>query len=226
MLSRIGEEHEGVWVISLATDEHEDNRLTVPLLEALMAALEVAVNSGARLIVTWGGAGRRHYSNGVDLDLSSSSSPQLILSHLVAVCHRLLTLSVPTVAFLSGHAFGGGLLLALAHDFRVAFPQKGYFCVPAVGLGIDLPQSLVQLAVSKLPPNQLATVLLAGKRFGGQEALKMGVADVCISPDGGDVLEKVIHWSLKHVARNVSTRPVYGRLKAAILQARGFTSKL
>lgn len=46
-----------------------------------------------------------------------------------------------------GHAFGAGAFLALAHDYRIMRSDRGWWCVPAatVGLQIPLPQGLIAL---------------------------------------------------------------------------------
>lgn len=46
----------------------------------------------------------------------------------------MLTLPMPTVAAVTGHAFGGGALLAMAHDWRVMRGDRGYFCFPEVDI--------------------------------------------------------------------------------------------
>ena len=43
---------------------------------------------------------------------------------------RVLAFPRITVAAINGHAFAGGGMLALAHDFRVMRSDRGYFCLP------------------------------------------------------------------------------------------------
>jgi Delta3-Delta2-enoyl-CoA isomerase len=58
---------------------------------------------------------------------------------------QLGSLPFPTVAAINGHAFGGGLLFALSHDFRFMNSEKGFVCVPAARLNIVLPNSLIDV---------------------------------------------------------------------------------
>ena len=50
----------------------------------------------------------------------------------------------------TGHAFGGGAFLSLAHDYRIMTRERGWWCVPAatVGLQIPLPTGLTTLLQS------------------------------------------------------------------------------
>lgn len=49
---------------------------------------------------------------------------------------RILTLPEPTVAAVSGHVFGAGAMLAMAHDWRIMRSDRGYFCFPEVDIRI------------------------------------------------------------------------------------------
>ena len=54
---------------------------------------------------------------------------------LNAFAERLARLQVPTIAALNGLAFGGGLEITLACDFRIAV-EDARFSLPEVGIGI------------------------------------------------------------------------------------------
>ncbi len=43
---------------------------------------------------------------------------------------RLLTIPVVTIAAITGHAFGNGVMMALHCDFRFMRSDRGYFCLP------------------------------------------------------------------------------------------------
>lgn len=46
---------------------------------------------------------------------------------------------MPTIAWINGHAFGAGVFLALAHDYRIQNPAKGFLCLPEVDMGMLIP---------------------------------------------------------------------------------------
>ncbi|MCG2942458.1 enoyl-CoA hydratase/isomerase family protein, partial [Escherichia coli] len=62
---------------------------------------------------------------------------------------RVLTFSLPTAAAVNGHAFGGGAMLAMAHDYRVMRDDRGYFCFPEVDINIPFTPGMAALIQAK-----------------------------------------------------------------------------
>jgi 3-hydroxyacyl-CoA dehydrogenase/enoyl-CoA hydratase/3-hydroxybutyryl-CoA epimerase len=94
------------------------------------------------------------------------------------VFNRLAQLRIPTVAAIHGASAGGGYEVALACDYRVASDD------PATRIG--LPETSLGLlpawgGCTRLPrligPENAAEVILKGKLYSAQEALKLGVVD-------------------------------------------------
>src|SRR5215475_9905172 len=103
---------------------------------------------------------------------------------LYAQALRLFEAPLPVVAAVQGAAVGGGLGLACAADFRVASPQSR-FSVNFAMIGLHHGFALTVT----LPPivgQQRATELLyTGKRIGGEEAARIGLADRLV--DAGEL---------------------------------------
>jgi 3-hydroxyacyl-CoA dehydrogenase/enoyl-CoA hydratase/3-hydroxybutyryl-CoA epimerase len=94
------------------------------------------------------------------------------------VFNRLVALKVPSVAAIHGACAGGGYEITLACDYRVAssdpatkigLPETTLGLVPAWGGATRLPR-LVGADVA-------AEVILKGKLYGAEEALKLGLVD-------------------------------------------------
>ena len=49
---------------------------------------------------------------------------------------------MPTITVINGHAFGAGFFLALAHDYCLQNPNRGFMCLPEVDLGVLIPTSI------------------------------------------------------------------------------------
>jgi len=94
------------------------------------------------------------------------------------VFNRLADLRIPTVAAIHGASAGGGYEVALACDYRVAsddpatrigLPETGLGLLPAWGGCTRLPRLI--------GTEKAAEVILKGKLYSAQEALKLGLVD-------------------------------------------------
>lgn len=92
---------------------------------------------------------------------------------------RLFACSKPVVGAIHGPAIGGGLGLALVPDFRVTCPEARFSANfnrlgfhPGFGLSYTLPRLV--------GPQQAAMLFYTGKRIGGDEAVRIGLADVLV----------------------------------------------
>lgn len=89
-----------------------DNRLTSEFCQALLLALDILeARHAAGVVITTSGVGK-FYSNGLDLE-HANTTPGFFGKSLYALWKRLMTYSMPTVALINGHAFAGGMMLAM-----------------------------------------------------------------------------------------------------------------
>jgi len=93
------------------------------------------------------------------------------------VLARLLTLDCHTVAALNGHAFGAGIFIALACDWRLMRTERGFACFPELNLGMRLSKAFAELAKAKLSTEALREGVLTGRRYGSAAALAAGIVD-------------------------------------------------
>jgi Delta3-Delta2-enoyl-CoA isomerase len=84
---------------------------------------------------------------------------------------------MPIIALVNGHAFGAGVFLAFAHDYRIQNPSRGFICLPEIDLGLVIPSPLQLMFQKKLTPTAYRDAVLEGRRFGGPDALKSGLVD-------------------------------------------------
>jgi enoyl-CoA hydratase/carnithine racemase len=153
-----------------------ENRFSPELLDELSAALaELTAAPAPKALVTTGTG--RFYSNGLDLDRLGREAelwgPYLDRVH--GLFAQLLTLPMPTVAALNGHAFAAGAMLSLAHDYRVMRADRGYFCLPEVDLGLPFTPGMSALIQARLPRLTAHEAMVTGRRYGGEEAVAAGI---------------------------------------------------
>jgi enoyl-CoA hydratase/carnithine racemase len=95
---------------------------------------------------------------------------------------RLCEAATPFVAAVHGPAIGGGLGLAMTANMRVTCPEAR-FSANFVKLGIHQGFGLSVTIPEIVGPSRAAYVLLTGKRFNGEEATRLGLADICVPQD-------------------------------------------
>lgn len=95
---------------------------------------------------------------------------------------RLCEVSIPFVAAVQGPAIGGGLGLAMTANLRVA-SIEARFSANFAALGIHPGFGLSVLLPEQLGPSRAAEVLLTAKRFTGEQAVAIGLADRCVPAD-------------------------------------------
>jgi enoyl-CoA hydratase/carnithine racemase len=177
---------DGVHLLHLGDDE---NRFSLDWLSAVEEALDLVVDSPAPLVTVAEG---KFYSNGLDLEWVTANVDQLqaYTARVQVLLARVLTLPVPTVAAVSGHAFGAGAMLAIAHDWRVMRADRGYYCFPEVDIRVPFTPGMAALIQAKLTPHAAVTAMTTGHRFTGPEALTAGLVDDLAGP--ADLLSTAI----------------------------------
>ena len=95
---------------------------------------------------------------------------------------RLFACLKPVVAAVQGPAIGGGLGLALVADFRVACPEAR-FAANFVKLGMHPGFGLTYTLPCLIGQQRAAEMFLTGRRIGGEEAARLGLADRLVAKD-------------------------------------------
>lgn len=178
--------HADVHVLDLGEDE---NRFGPDWMSSFEEALDKLLVDPTPLVLTAGG---KFFSNGLDLDWLGQNPDQF--TSYVDQVHRLfarvLTLPVPTVAAINGHAFGAGAMLTMACDWRVMREDRGFFCFPEVDINIPFTPGMAALIQAKLTPRAAVDAMTTGRRFDGWRAAAAELVDATASED--ELLEEAI----------------------------------
>ncbi|WP_063008991.1 enoyl-CoA hydratase/isomerase family protein [Nocardia kruczakiae] len=170
--------HGHVHVLDLGDGE---NAINPAWLDAVESHLDVvtAHDGPAALVTTASG---KFWSNGLDLQWLMAHSEQIpaFSGRVQTLFARMLTMDVPTVAAVQGHAFGAAAMLALAHDQRVMREDRGYFCFPEIDIQIPFSDAMCDLITAKLTSATAHESMTTGRRYGGPEAVTAGLADVAV----------------------------------------------
>lgn len=84
---------------------------------------------------------------------------------------------MPTIALVNGHAFAGGFMLSMYHDYRIFNPSRGFLCLNELDLGIHLQPAMSSVFRQKLHPKTYSQMVLEAKRYTAKEVLEEGIVD-------------------------------------------------
>jgi len=120
------------------------------------------------------------WNTGLDLESISTYGGQYhdeFAADLERFFLRLALLNLPTIGCITGHAYGGGAMLAMTLDFRFMREDRGWFRFPAIDMNLTFTPIMHQIL--ELLPNSKALryLLLAAKEFGGEEAAALDIVD-------------------------------------------------
>ncbi|GAA4694557.1 enoyl-CoA hydratase-related protein [Nocardioides conyzicola] len=168
--------HDGpLWTIDLGADENRFSPEWLSTVEGFLDDLAASTEPAALVTSATG----KFYTNGLDLDWLGAHPDELgsYVARVHALFERVLTLPVPTIAALNGHAFGAGAMLAMAHDYRVMRTERGYFCFPEVDIHIPFTPGMNALILAKLTPQAAVESMTTGRRYGADDACAAGIVD-------------------------------------------------
>jgi methylglutaconyl-CoA hydratase len=161
------------------------NAISFDLIDDLLNALdEVAKSDALVLIVT--GAGKA-FCSGMDLDNLKSllgRSPEQNLQDsqtMVRLFRSLYEFPKVTIAAVNGAAIAGGTGLALLCDFTLAVPEAK-FGYTEVRIGF-VPAIVSTFLLRQIGEKQARDLLLTGRIFGADEALRLGLINEIVPPE-------------------------------------------
>jgi enoyl-CoA hydratase/carnithine racemase len=154
-------------------------------------------------VVVLRGAGDKAFVSGADI---SPFGQQRRKAGVVAASNRLTdaarqaleTFPKPTIAMIQGYCLGGGLAIALMCDLRFA-SEDSTFGIPAARLGVGYGPQSVALLQALVGPAYTREILFTGRRFSGDEALRMGLINRLLPPAE---LESSVHDYAALIAAN------------------------
>ena len=177
---QIGDDH--ICVLTLDRPESGANIFDGATLAELSQHLDFIENDGSLggLIIT--SAKKSIFIAGADLKTllqqAQSGDMRAFIAKGQRIFNRLAALKIPTIAAIQGACAGGGYEVTLACDYRIASDD------PATRIG--LPETTLGLipawgGCTRLPrligAEKAAEVILNGKLYSAQEALKLGLVD-------------------------------------------------
>lgn len=155
------------------------NALSFSVLEGIGNAIDEVGASDARVLFVTG-AGDKAFCAGADI---KELRERTLLAHKRGAelgqhtFDKLSKLSIPSVACINGYAFGGGLELAMACDFRVA-SSTAKMGLPEIKLGLMPGYGGTQRLPRLVGEARALEMVMTGRTVGAEEALAMGLVNL------------------------------------------------
>ena len=180
----------------------------VALEQTFAAAAREVPNKG--VVLTGGG---QVFSAGVDTrafasyDRNQRHAMVLAITRMVA---RLLAIPAPVVAAVNGHALGGGFVLMLACDYRVAVDLETVkLGMTEAQAGIAFPAGPLEVMRHELAPEMLRRLTLTSVVLNPRELLQARILDALCPAE--DVKSRSVA-----LARSLSAQPGFRAVKRQI----------
>lgn len=177
---------DGVGIVTF-NNPSKRNAISLEMWEGLGEALiELRDDPDVRVVVLTG-AGDKAFVSGADISQFEKVRHNARASEEYArrsAAHRALLADFPkpTIACIKGFCLGGGMLIAMLSDIRIAAADS-QFGIPAAKLGVAYGYDGLRHLVSLVGPSWGRLLMYTGMRIGSAEALRIGLVDRVLPDD-------------------------------------------
>lgn len=211
-------ESDGLAVLTL--NRPPVNILNIVMMQEISHALaELYASTTARALLIRGEG--KCFSAGMDVGDHMPDKVEHMMREMHMMFERLAVLEIPTVSSVHGSAMGGGLELAAFTDmtFAAAGTKLG---VPEIKLGV-FPPIAVACFTDMIGPKLTYDLVLTGRTFFAEEALRMGMVNAVYPPEELDArvdeimrvfagLSRPVLVATKKALRSAAGMPVFEAL--------------
>lgn len=178
-------------------DEHRLNPTLIASVRSALAEVKSQSTKGSVLITSAEG---KFFSNGFDLRYAQAAgSVQGAKDRLMSMVEifkplvaDFISLPMPTIAAITGHAAAAGLMLAMGHDYITMRSDKGVLYMSELDIGMTLPDYFNAMFRSKIgSPSARRALLLRASKVRAEEAVGMGIID-SVHSNGMETLEAAV----------------------------------
>jgi enoyl-CoA hydratase/carnithine racemase len=192
------------------------NALNRGLTSALEEALpRVAAMENVRVLLV-AGRGRAFCAGNdiTEMPTLSGEEAEALAGRQATLMDRFARLPQVTIAVVDGYALGGGCMLALAQDLRIA-SDRARFGLPEVTLGFN-PAYGIERLLDVVGGGHGRDLLLTGRTVRASDALRLGLVNRVVAP--ATLEASALAWAAE-IARSpreglAATKAIVARLRA------------
>ena len=205
-------------IFTLTLNDGENRWNTTFVREIASALDEVEASEGPAALITTSSS-EKFFSNGLDLDWLAAEGEhrggdrKAFGDEFMQLMARLITLPIPSICAVNGHAFGAGFMSALCHDVRIMRADRGFICANEMQLGMKIPTPELALFKHKIPADAFFETVQLSRRWTGPDALAAGIVQQTASAED---LREVALQRARELAPLGANRKNYGGQKERI----------
>jgi enoyl-CoA hydratase/carnithine racemase len=171
---------------TITLDNPPANSYDIEFMRELASAVQAASDDGAARVVVVRSASERFFSAGADIKRFLANDVDANME-MIRLAHEGLASIARSpklfVAYVAGHALGGGLEIALACDLRYAAEGEFRLGTPEVTLGLLPGNGGTQRLPRLIGTGPALELLLTGRQVGPQEAQRLGLVSALFAHD-------------------------------------------
>ena len=161
------------------------NAISMEMLEAIPVIFDAFQKDDSVRVVVTSGAGDRAFVSGADISefeekRASADARKMYDQRSKDAGEAMLALDKPTIAMIQGYCIGGGLMMALRADLRIA-SDDSRFGIPAARLGLGYGYAGVAGLIDLVGPAHANEILFSARRLTASEALRIGLVNRTVS---------------------------------------------
>jgi enoyl-CoA hydratase/carnithine racemase len=165
----------------------KQNALSFDMWDSLPQRIRALDDDPAVRAIVLRGAGERAFASGSDISQFGErrNTPEGVALYNATVDGAVAAVGAarkPTIAWIHGYCFGGGLAIALHCDLRIA-GEKASFAIPAGKLGLGYNHLWLQRLTWVVGPAHAKEILYTARRYGDDEAMRIGLVNRRCSAD-------------------------------------------
>ena len=162
--------------VAVLTMNTSENRHNPSYASGMLSCLdEIEADQDIKSIVL-ASVDRKNWSLGIDLNWmmdavnrGAGDEIRAFMYSLNTLFKKILTIPMPVIAAINGHAFGDGAIIACTCDFRFMRSDRGFFCFPEVDINIPFLPGMLAMVKKAIPYYKVEELVFTGKRATGKE---------------------------------------------------------
>jgi enoyl-CoA hydratase/carnithine racemase len=172
---------EGAIGFMIFNNPERRNAISLEMWRAIPIALSALDNDPEVRVIVYAGAGEKAFISGADIsqfdgERGNQKSNERYSTESVGATSAMENLQKPSIAMIRGFCLGGGMIVALTCDLRIA-AEDARFAIPAARLGLGYRFDGVQKLIAVVGPTYASEILFTARQFDAADALRLGLVN-------------------------------------------------